>query len=498
VRWTSLPLRVKGLVVVAIPLLALGVVAAVLYAGQRSIDEEERTAAEIARVRHQIQTVLTLLLNAETGVRGYDLSEDREFLQPYDRAFNRLPEALANLEALTGDDPQQLARAQRVRFLVGRKLEALAAIRGTAFGELNTQPQEQLLEEDKETMDAVRAELAAMRRVEESRLQERVEAIRQARASQPYVLGIAAAVGLAGGVLAMWLFTTGVSRRVARIEESARRLSQGQPLLDRPPGHDEVGRLAQALQDASELLADRETALVRAKESAEHASSTKSEFLSRAGHELRTPLTAIRGLAMTLHATPDLDKGVVIDALGRIVHASENLTRLLNDFLDISRIEAQALEVSVETLSLQKLLPETVELMAPQARDKGMSIELRLDDAVPEVRADPQRLEQILFNLIGNAIKYNPTGAVIKVSSRAANGRVRISVSDDGPGIPADKLPRLFTPYDRLGAERTTVKGLGLGLPIAKSLAELMDGQLGVESKPGVRTTFWVDLPTAA
>lgn len=484
--------------VVAIPLIALGVVTAVLYNGQRSINEEQKAAGEIERVRAQIQTVLALMLNAETGIRGYDLSEDRAFLEPYEVAFERLPQALTNLESLTGDDPEQLARAQHVRFLVGRKLEALAAIRGTAFGEVNSRPQEQLLIQDQRAMDLIRTELAAMRRIEEERLEDRLAALRNARASQPYVLGIAIALGLAGGLFAMSLFTTGVSQRVTRLEESARRLSQGQPLLDRPPGNDEVGRLAQALQDAADLLSDREHALVRAKETAEHASSAKSEFLSRTSHELRTPLTAIRGLAMTLHATPGLDKDLVHESLGRIVHASENLTRLLNDFLDISRIEAGALDVGVESVSLKKLLPETVELMAPQARDKGMEIALTGIEDVPDVRADPQRLEQIMFNLLGNAIKYNPTGAAIEVACAGMNnGRVRIGVIDDGPGIDADKLPRLFTPYDRLGAEKTAVKGLGLGLPISKSLAELMGGELGVESEPGVKTTFWLELPAA-
>ena len=478
----------------AIPLVALGVVTAVLYSAQRSIDQEQEAAREIAMVRSQIQTVLTLLLNAETGVRGFDLSEDKQFLRPYETAFDQLPEALANLEALTGDDPSQLARAQHVRFLTGRKLEALAAIRGTAFGELNTQSQQEALEEDEATMVELRAELAAMQEVEEERLEARLRSLRDARATQPFVFGIALAVGLAGGLVAMWLFTTGVSERVKRLEENARRLSKGEPLLDRPVGHDEVGRLAAALQDASELLTHREQLLVEAKESAEQASSAKSEFLSHTSHELRTPLTAIRGLAMTLHGMK-LEDDVVHDALGRIVHASENLTRLLDDFLDISRIEAGVLYMDIQPISLRDLLPGTIELMAPRAREKGINIETHGIETMPEVMADAQRLEQVLFNLLTNAIKYNTTGSSISITcTEPAPELVRISIRDDGPGIPQDKLPRLFTPYDRLGAELTSERGLGLGLPISKSLAELMDGELGVDTSPD-GTTFWIDLP---
>ena len=478
----------------AIPLVALGVVTAVLYTGTRNIDQEQEAAREIAMVRSQIQTVLTLLLNAETGIRGFDLSEDRKFLEPYETAFDQLPQALANLEALVGDDPSQLARAQHVRFLTGRKLEALAQIRGTAFGELNTDSQQEALEEDEATMVELREELAAMQEVEEGRLQDRLDSLRDARANQPFVFGTALAIGLAGGLVAMWLFTTGISQRVMRLEENARRLSEGQPLLDRPTGHDEVGRLAAALQDASDLLSDRERSLVTAKETAEQASSAKSEFLSHTSHELRTPLTAIRGLAMTLH-NMELDNDVVHDALGRIVHASENLTRLLDDFLDISRIEAGVLYVDIQPISLQDLLPETIQLMAPRATEKGISISTDGIETVPDVRADAQRLEQILFNLLTNAIKYNTTGSSIAIAcTGSAPGRVRISITDDGPGIDEDKLPRLFTPYDRLGAERTAERGIGLGLPISKSLAELMDGELGVETS-SEGTTFWVDLP---
>ena len=480
----------------AIPLVCLGIVAAVLYNSQQTIDEEERAARHIEEVRNQIQTVLTLLLNAETGVRGFDLSEDRDFLAPYSDAFDRLPRALSSLEALTGDDPEQLARAERVRFLAGRKLEALAVIRGTSFGEVNTPSQQQALQEDNDLMEELRDVLALMRATEEDRLEARLASLRDARETQPVVFATALGIGLLGGLLAMWLFTTGIWRRLNRLEDSAKRLARGEPLLPRPPGDDELGRLAQALQDAADLLSDRERRLVTAKESAELASSAKSEFLSRTSHELRTPLTAIRGLAMTLHGMEHNE--VVHDALGRIVHASENLARLLNDFLDISRIEAGVLHFDIQDVSLSSLLPEALKLLGPRAEEKDITMTLEGADDVPAVRADPQRLEQILYNLIGNAIKYNDRGGSVTVTcSEPQPGRVRISILDDGPGIAAENLPRLFTPYDRLGAENTGEKGVGLGLPISKSLAELMNGELGVESSDGEGSTFYIDLPAA-
>lgn len=494
--WASIPLRVKGLIVVAIPLAALLAVTSGLYFLQRTQNQEQVAIREILRVRSQIQTVLTLLLDAETGVRGYGVSEDPSFLRPYRDSFDTLPGALAELEEITGDNAGQAARARRIRFLAGQKLEVLAQLSQPAFAHRDYGPGEPLIQEDNELMTQLRDELGEMRTTEEGRLRAQLAQARATRENQPYVFGVALLAGLVLGILAALLFTTGIVQRVTRIEESAHRLSKGEPLLDRPPGKDEIGRLAQALQEASELLATREQELRHARDRAETASLAKSDFLSRTSHELRTPLTAIRGLAMTLHNMEHNE--VEHDALGRIVHASENLTRLLNDFLDISRIEAGVLHFDIEKVMLPSLLPDTLKLLTPRAEQKNITLTLEGADDVPNMQADPQRLEQVLYNLIGNAIKYNERGgSVTVVCSEPQPGRVRIAVVDDGPGIPIDKLPRLFTPYDRLGAENTSEKGVGLGLPISKSLAELMDGELGVESKDGEGSTFYIDLPAA-
>lgn len=494
--WNNLPLRVKGFVVVALPIAALLAVTSGLYLVRQTEDQEQETIRQILRVRSQIQTVLSLLLDAETGVRGYNVSEDRSFLKPYEAAFDELPSALANLEQLTGEDPDQASRARQVRFLAGKKLEVLAMMGRPSFAKKDFGPENPVIQQDDRLMSQLRTQLTEMQQVEEQRLAARLADLAATRGRQPYLFGGAILFGLAGGLFAMWLFTTGVSHRVTRIEESAHRLARGEELLNRPPGTDEVGRLAAALDEAAQLLTDRERQLRFAKETAEQASTAKSDFLSRTTHELRTPLTAIRGIGETLYQMEDLSP-TLHQALGQIVHASHNLEHLLNDFLDISRIEAGVLEVLVQPIRIGDVLPGTIGLVIPRAREKGVNLETRLvgyEDLY--VVADPQRLQQIVLNLVVNAIKYNEPGALVVISCTAQDGKLRINVTDNGPGIPPEDHERLFLPYERLQAGVAKEKGLGLGLPISRSLAELMNGRLEVESKPGSGSTFWVELPT--
>ncbi len=486
-------MRAKGLVVVAIPLAALVTATSLLYLVQQNRDREQDAIRQVLRVREQIQNVLTLLLNAETGVRGYGVSEDPSFLRPYRAAFDELPAALTSLEQLTGDDPAQAASARNVRFLAGRKLEVLDRLASPRFARRDYGPEEPLIQEDNDLMTQLRDALAVMRKREEKELRAEVASARDTRARVPLLFGTALGAGLVLGVLAMLLFTTGVAHRVTRLEESARRLAKGEPLLDRPPGDDEVGRLAQALQDSSELLASRENELRQAKETAERASHAKSEFLSRTSHELRNPLTSMLGLAHVLSGV-DLEPKAK-EAVGHMINAGEHLGRLLNDFLDITRIEAGALAMTIERVPLRDQAVHAGELLRPLASERSITIEV--DGPETYVLADEQRLQQILLNLISNAVKYNRENGNVRITWAPRDQMVRITVADDGPGIAPEKLDRLFTPYERLGAETTGVRGVGLGLPISLSLAELMGGRLDVRSIPDKGCELLLDLPGA-
>ncbi|QIH09525.1 MULTISPECIES: ATP-binding protein [unclassified Pseudomonas] len=235
-----------------------------------------------------------------------------------------------------------------------------------------------------------------------------------------------------------------------------------------------------------------EIALSTAREEAESASRAKSEFLSRMSHELRTPLNAILGFAQLL----DMDSTAgQRPQVGHILRAGQHLLGLINEVLDIARIEAGRLPLNVEPVALAPVLHEALTLVSPMAADAHIQLAplppLAADSAVI---ADRQRLVQILLNLLSNAIKYNRRGGRVSIEVNHCQGRQRISVIDTGAGIASEHLAHLFKPFERLGAD-PSVEGTGLGLALSKSLLEMMDGSLQVCSRIGEGSRFTLELP---
>jgi protein-histidine pros-kinase len=226
---------------------------------------------------------------------------------------------------------------------------------------------------------------------------------------------------------------------------------------------------------------------------ADRANAAKSYFLSRMSHELRTPLNAIIGFAQLLELS-DLHEEDDRDSVGQILAAGRHLHSLINEVLDMAQIEAGRMALSLEPVGIDALLEEALNLIGPLAANLPVTIET-VRPAGPEVGvlADHQRLLQVLLNLLGNAVKYNRPGGEVKVSwTEADNGRVQINVTDTGPGIEPDDQEQIFLPFERLGDE--TAEGTGLGLALAKSLIEVMDGTISVESSVGRGSTFTIEL----
>jgi protein-histidine pros-kinase len=234
--------------------------------------------------------------------------------------------------------------------------------------------------------------------------------------------------------------------------------------------------------------------LEAARREAEEANHAKSEFLSRMSHELRTPLNAILGFSqlLTLEALSDEQH----DSVDHVLRAGRHLLELINEVLDISRIEAGRLSLSSEPVSVDDVLREALDLVRPLAQEHDIKVDVEPRQEKLHVLADRQRIRQVLLNLLTNAVKYNrEAGSVTLACEPVTPGTLRISVSDTGPGIANDKLSRVFTPFDRLDAEQGDVEGTGLGLALSKGLVEAMGGSIGVDSTPGVGSTFWIDLP---
>jgi PAS domain S-box-containing protein len=251
----------------------------------------------------------------------------------------------------------------------------------------------------------------------------------------------------------------------------------------------------------SEDITERRAALEEtrlAKLEAERANRAKSQFLSRMSHDLRTPLNAILGFAqiLELEALP----AEQADSVRQILQGGRHLLDLINEVLDISRIEAGHLSLSPQSIPLLEIVQQCVDLISPLAAARGIAVSVTLDPACSAwVHADRQRLRQVLLNLLGNAVKYNREGGrVVITCTRTAQGRVRTLVSDTGPGIPPDMLAMVFVPFERLGAASTGVEGTGLGLAVSKGLTAAMGGTIGVDSEVDRGTTFWVEFGESA
>ena len=239
----------------------------------------------------------------------------------------------------------------------------------------------------------------------------------------------------------------------------------------------------------AERRARREAEVAR--KVAESASRNKSEFVAAMSHDIRTPLQAIAGFTEMLR-TMDLPAERRQTALDHIASATEHITALVNDVLDIARIEAGSLPLRMADVSLAEVLRGVIDIVAPLAEER--SVVLEEQSTLLRVHADDRRLRQVLLNLLTNAIVYNHAQGSVAITIEAADDTVAICIANTGDAIPADKLDRLFVPFDRLGAEEAGVPGVGLGLSLALGLTEAMGGTLTVDSAPGVGTTVRVVL----
>lgn len=251
---------------------------------------------------------------------------------------------------------------------------------------------------------------------------------------------------------------------------------------------------ARAALNHVDELRRAEAAVAAALAEAEAASQAKSEYLSRVSHELRTPLTVILGFAGLLELEDPRPEQKA--PISMVLKAADHLLRMIDELLAISRIESGREELSLEPVGVDEVVAECVELVALTAAQRRVAV--HREASGERVVADAQRLKQVVLNLLTNAVKYNRDGGHIDICARRVEGdRLRLTVKDTGPGIPAELLPRLFQPFDRLGAERTTIQGTGLGLALSRHLMDLMSGTIGVDTEADAGSTFWLELARA-
>jgi signal transduction histidine kinase len=489
--WNDWPVTHKSLAVVALPLLLLLAALLAIYSLERQNTNAEDDVRHTLQVLSDLYEAHAMLGETAAGVRGYRLVGDQSFLTPYRDAEPRLREVLNRLSHRLRD-PEQAMRFARIRPLFDEKM---AGWRHMLASDLSAAEETRQLWEGKRKLDTLRSELRILISQETTHLQLR-SAHAQSLRQRNLIINLCSALlcGLAA-VSAVGWFASALARRLRGLAINAGRLGQGLPLLPRQPAADELGQVEQRMAQASELLAARAAETQAAHREAETANRAKTEFLSRSSHELRTPLNAILGYAQVLEMAPVT--ATQRSQLQQILVAGRHLLELITELLDIARIESDRLELSPQAVALGPAIEEALGLLAPDARQHGITLQAEPIATNLGVSADPQRLRQVLLNLLSNAIKFNREHGVVKIRTEQADGRVRILVSDQGPGLSAAQQARLFTPFERLGAERSTVSGTGLGLALSKRLIEAMGGRIGVDSQVGQGACFWICLEQA-
>lgn len=487
--WQNLPLGIKGVCVITLPLLVLLVSLGSLYLReQESIALENKLRLALENQR-DIQEVHTLLIEASTGVRDYLLTGDKHFLDIFFEVEHKLPVILSELEFQL-ENERQKSRLERITPLVEQNLRDLKTLSeyesNIASDELIAKFKSQV-----NTLDKLRTEIELLNADEAILVSIDQQDVANQRKLHIIITLIATGSGIIGSLVAVWIFSRTIVKRVRLLRDSAAHLAKAETLDLPSSSRDELGQLSDELEHASQLLAKNISDSIQARQEAEEASASKSMFLSRTSHELRTPLNAILGFAQLLEQ--DLPPGKQHDNVSLILGAGQHLLKLINEVLEIAKIESGELSLELSPTAVNILLDEAMRYIAPIGKIRDIEIKGRI---APDLwaMASRQKLLQVVLNLLSNAFKYGPANSTVELRAYRRDHCIVIEVQDGGPGIPGKLLDRLFTPFDRLGAEQTKVEGSGLGLPLSKQIMLAMHGSIHVAQDSSL---FWIEIPAA-
>ena len=489
--WKDLPLGIKGICVITLPLLVLLASLGSLYVREQESTQLENKLRLALQNQRDIQKVHTLLIEASTGVRDYLLTGDKHFLNIFFEVERGLPDILSALEKQLDDDAQK-SRLASINPLVKQNLYDLRVL---SEYESNI-ASEALINKFKaqvSTLDKLRYEIEKLNAEEAILVAKDQQDVVKQRQRHITITLIAAFTGIIGSILAVWVYSGTIVRRVRLLRDSAGHLARAEALDLPSSSRDELGQLSNELEHASQLLAKNISDAIQARKEAEIASASKSMFLSRTSHELRTPLNAILGFAQLLEQ--DLPQGKQKDSVALILGAGQHLLKLMNEVLDIARIESGEMTLALVPTDVNHLIMEATHYIAPIGKIRDIEIQIDINPgSAPSLwaYADRQKLLQVILNLLSNALKYGPANAVVNLRAYTANNKIVIEVEDSGAGVPVNLMSRLFTPFDRLGAEQTKVEGTGLGLALSKQIMLAMHGGIYVAENKGL---FWIELP---
>ena len=611
-RWSDIPLRTKGLIVVAAPAAATVFIACAAYRIGLATERAESGVNQAIESTAMIRELIADEVSASAAMRGLLLSGD-------ERLTSRIRESIAAFQAtsqelagLLADSQVQRTRLKAIEELQRKRTEAIFVdlakfragmllVEGRREGVLKS-------EHERGEMEA----LIATMLVEEKRvLDQRTARVQSLRSRLTAVIGICAFGGVTGGSIIWMLFASGITARIARLKRNVGKLAAGAPLDSSSNGRDEIGSLNEGLVAAAEVLRTKtnalenalqgiaqadssgrlisfnracaellgqkegssllefvplirledrarvaealrsapdagrteveasicrpdgsiidalimfmplfaassepglhvflrditcqrkaEDALIRARDAALASNRAKTEFLAKISHDIRTPLNAILGSADLLAQTPlNADQS---EYVGLFQRNSRRLVALINDFLDFARIEAGAVRVDRAEFRLRQIVDDVVRTFSESASRKAVSLTVDIGCAVPDcLTGDALRIQQVLSNLMSNALKFTTKGLVnVRILVDASGGEefLRFEVADSGPGISPSDQRKIFAPFTQLPNQppMSSVKGSGLGLAICRELVQLMGGEIGIESEPGVGSVFHFTVP---
>jgi signal transduction histidine kinase len=492
--WARSGLAVRIAVSATVVGLGLALVFAVLFlaiTGLRHRSLEARHSQQVIATANQLQT---LVIDLETGVRGFAITRKPRYLAPWRDARKRYPAATKRLVELTADSPTQRARALGIQRAIDQYLRESVLV--VAFLRRNptlaatiatAQPVQQQIE-------SIRSRFASFLSTERKLGEQRDESARTTARNALIVGGIALGTALLLILLGALYVNRAVARPVRLAAEAAANVADGDfssRLQTDGPG--EVGRLELTFNSMAASLESTLADLEERNQTLVESEQTKSELVSNVSHELRTPLASVLGFSSLM-----LDRELPADEVRRYLEVirteARRLAELLNDLLDIQRIEQGTIELRLEEVDLNDLLAAQVTLYSAQS----VHHELRLDsaDEALVVYGDRDRLAQVIGNLLSNAIKYSPEGGVVDISASLVGDEAWIWVRDEGLGIPTEHQQRIFTKFFRGDAGRERgISGTGLGLVLARQIVEAHGGEIGFESSEGKGSTFWLQLP---
>jgi len=460
-------------------------------------------------VKYQLTEVLTKVVDLETGARGFVIIGEESYAEPMHKALVKLPDILKNLRLQTSDNPHQLEATTLLENLVNERIENAMQLYQTR----RSQGLERAISlfangRGKIITDSIRILIDQMIAEEDQLMQLRNSNEKYQSNQTQIIIYFSLAIQI---LLLVFIFVFVKKDVTGRKKAEDEILNLNVDLEVRIK--ERTVQLAQINEDLHKEIKERQRSEVetqKAKSEAERANVAKSEFLSRMSHELRTPMNSILGFAQLMdlgELDPVNKKGV-----NQILKSGKHLLNLINEVLDIAKIEAGRMTISTEPVELYSIILDTIDIVRHLAEEN--QITLKSDASTTKklfVKADHQRLKQVLLNLINNAVKYNHKGGSVKIESEIRKidlkmqqqaNIIRISITDTGKGISHADIERLFNPFERIGDERAETEGTGLGLAISKKLIEAMGGKIGVESQVDNLSagktrgsTFWIELP---